>query len=777
MNNGVYRRNRMKIQNLDLALKYLMEGYNYIDYKSINCRTEELLAIESPSEQDIKDANTIITISNILYNNSDISILPLDDGIYDLLIVWLSRFSNNYQVGAPVTPTFTDTNQQQASQTRVSPFIKLTSKKNMANNDMIFREDILKDREITYDMERKSVFVRNIDPLKRQNAVTPHNYPKLVGTLDKCKFVLNDQAITKGVFDDPNVQVFERDFIHKLLGEEVITPDREFYMVLELKYDGISVEAEVSDHVITALSRGDTNNNIATDYTPVLRGYRFPKAIGHIDPNESFGMKFEAMLGNSDLIALGKARNKSYKNPRNAVAGLFGASDANMYTDYITLIPLATSLEVDRLTELEFMNKYYDNGEILRYAVIKGDYKSILFQVKRFVDEAEYLRPIMPFTYDGVVCSFIEPDIIAKLGRVNSINKYQMAIKFNAQSTNTIFFGYTFSVGQNGTITPVAHYKPVELFGNTHNKTTMHSYARFMELSLKEDDIVTIELINDVIPYISKPDIYQNEINENPIISFPTHCPACGTELVLSKSGKTCLCPNKQCEGRKLGIIVNMFSKIGFKDFSEESIKAIGCIHSLSDLMNITEDQVSILGSGEANNFIKRLDEFKETSIYDYRIIGALGFSDIAQAKWKLILNKITIEHLLAMYMADVDDLRNRLLSIKGIGPNAVDTIIAEMEVFYNDIYTISKMDNVIRSYGISSGLKVRFTGFRDPQLCAILQDMGYDCTDGGNVTKDTDILVIRDKDYVSSAISKVGPTTLIVTRDKFVEKLPSIII
>ena len=54
---------------------------------------------------------------------------------------------------------------------------------------------------------------------------------------------------------------------------------------------------------------------------------------------------------------------------------------------------------------------------------------------------------------------------------------------------------------------------------------------------------------------------------------------------------------------------------------------------------------------------------------------------------------------------------------------------------------------------------------------------MGYDCTDGGNVTKDTDILVIRDNNYVSSAMSKVGPTTMIVTRDKLIEKLPSIIV
>lgn len=754
-----------------------MDGYNYVDYKSLNKRTESILITENPTQQDIQDANTIITISNILYNNGDISILPLDDGMYDLLMVWISRFSTNYQVGAPITPTFTQNTQQVPMNKKISPFIKLELKKGMDDDNMLFKNDIMKDRSFDERIYKRSPFIKNLDPLKKQNAVTPHNYPKLVGTLDKCKFVLNSQAVTRGVFDEPNVQIFERDFIQKLLNQGIITPDRRFRMVLELKYDGISVEAEVSDRVITALSRGDTNNNVATDYTPVLGGYRFPKAEGYVDRNDIFGMKFEAMLGNMELDALGKARNKAYKNPRNAVAGLFGASDANRYTDYITLVPLATSLNIDRLTELEFMNKFYDNGEILRYAVIEGDYKSILFQVKRFVDEAEYLRPIMSFTYDGVVCSFIDDDIVAKLGRVNSVNKYQMAIKFNPQKVDTIFFGYTFSVAQNGTITPVAHYKPVELFGNTHNKTTMHSYARFKELSLKEGDIVSIELINDVIPYITKPDVYDNTINQNPVISFPEYCPACGAKLVLSKSGKSAICPNRQCDGRKLGIIVNMFSKIGFKDFSEESIKTIGCIDSLESLMNITREQVEVLGPGEADNFMARLEEFKKRCVYDYQIIGALGFSDIAQAKWKLILNKITIEKFLAMYVTTPDELREKLLAIKGIGPNAVDTIMSEMDIFYNDIYTISQMSNVIRSYGTSSGLKIRFSGFRDPWLCTKLQGLGCDCVDGGNVTRDTNILVIRDENFTSGALSKIGPETLVVTKDEFVKNMDELII
>ena len=42
-----------------------------------------------------------------------------------------------------------------------------------------------------------------------------HKYPSLVGTLDKVKFVMDNDAIQKGVYDDSNVKVFERDFLRK----------------------------------------------------------------------------------------------------------------------------------------------------------------------------------------------------------------------------------------------------------------------------------------------------------------------------------------------------------------------------------------------------------------------------------------------------------------------------------------------------------------------------------------------------------------------------------
>ena len=53
-------------------------------------------------EYDQMCANLIISISQIVYNNTDRSVLFLDDGIYDLLLEKYKEYDKLFQVGAPV---------------------------------------------------------------------------------------------------------------------------------------------------------------------------------------------------------------------------------------------------------------------------------------------------------------------------------------------------------------------------------------------------------------------------------------------------------------------------------------------------------------------------------------------------------------------------------------------------------------------------------------------------------------------------------------------------
>lgn len=755
----------MTTKNLEMILSTLTAGNPNILDDTFTITEISNIAVDLINKQvwDVDEqivANLILRISNIAYNNTSIDVLPLDDGVYDQLLVLYSKYDPNYQVGA-VPIIFKEQPQNEI----INEKVMCVAVDNM--NDKLFMQDIWKQHTPLREMRPINMCFLVRDPITKRLINTEHKYPELVGTLDKCKFVLNNDAIVANVFDKPSVQIFERDFIHKCLETGVINYNETFEMVAELKYDGISVEAEVcGDTIITALSRGDTGDNVATDLTPIFGGYKFPNAK-NVPKDITFGMKFEAVITYYNLHRLGEARGKSYKNGRNAIIGLCGASDADKYIDYITLIPIATSLEMDRITELEFLNKYYHSGEYNRYCVLKGDYQSILFQVKQFTESAEAIRKILPYMIDGVVISFTDKEKIERLGRVNSVNKYSMAIKFNPRSARSLFLGYTYSIGKSGDIIPMCHFKPCEFIGGIHTKQTIHSYKRFKELNLAVGDEVDIDYVNDVITYITKPDTQHNRNNKEKPVEFITHCPCCGVKLVISESGKSAKCPNIHCYERSIMRMVDMLDRFGFNDFSEETVRTLK-LTSFNQLMNLTYEQVQFLGPINSSNLLNHINRLKNTEIADFKLMSAFSFDGMADETWKLILKNYTLEEIIKMIC---DQYEDELERINGIGSKTVDAIVFGFDMYLDDILYCLKNFHIINSKGLSSGPKVAITGFRDPAFIQLLIDNGFDASDKYSVTKETTALIADDINSTSSKVQKANKYGIpVFTKSGFLE-------
>ena len=760
----------MNIQKLQYIYDEIRNGnIRVIDFENkvfLNDVATRLLNLKELNSNDIQELDLLIRISNDIYHNiNNDSLVPIDDGVYDLLMVLISKYMKDYQVGSDDI-IFENTYQNITENNNIElscPVLRIPERE-----DNFYYDDILRNRDFI-DRDFFVSPVTRIKELERRVVNTPHIYPDLVGTLDKCKFVLNAQAKELGVFDEPNVRIFERDFIQKHIEQGIISPNEKFYMVAELKYDGTSVEAEVSDHVISARSRGDTNNDIATDLTPILQGYRFPKAEGIVD--KVIGMKFEAIITNYNLYRLGLAQGKVYKNARNAIAGILGSNNGYLYRDYITLVPLDYHNETNINKEIrnQVMNTFFTSGVDLKYSILYGNYREILFQVKRFVEEAETLRPYMPFLYDGVVITYLDEDKIKALGRENSVNKYSMAIKFNPMKHQTTFLGYTYTIGQSGVVTPMIHYNPVEFYGGIHTKSSGHSYKRFNELGLRKGDLIDVTYTNDVMPYVTKPDIEPNRENSNPIEEFPTTCPCCGTPLIFTD--KSAICPNIECKERNNARMENMLDKLQLKDFAGERLQSIGK-YSLTELMDLTVDDVKFLGEINSQKFVSRMNELKTKSIYDYQIIGALGFTGIAQEKWKLILSNFSLQYLLDNY--NKDNFVSTLVAIKGIGPSTAETIKNEMWFFIKDLTRIIEMKNVIPSYGNKNNNSkvIRFTGFRDKALVERLNSMGIDAGEGA-VTKKTNILLVPCEGFTSTKTIKAEKDNImIVPVDEFITNM-----
>ena len=720
----------------------------------------------------------LIAIGNITYNYSDADILPIDDSIYDMLVVKLQRIDyDRFTPGA--IPIDVNISNKQYSYTidrksngMIKPFTVMQEEDIYKIEDLLFPEilDLKKRFDPRCNME-KPFMTKDTGSqyITKRLQNTAHNYPNLVGTLEKCKIVLTKQAEDLGILNQSNLTIFERDFMAPLLQNGLIEPYN-IQMVGTLKYDGISIEADCTDEIISARTRGDTDYNLASDLTPILQGYKFPNAPKIDTP---IGIKFEAIVLYEDLDKINRLFGKSYINGRTAIIGLTGSSDARKLRDYITLVPIQADFsncpnveQPNRVKEIQFLNKYYANREYLRWTFMINGYYSLLYMVKRFVEEAEYFRKFANFMYDGVVLEFVDPDVVKRLGRRNSINQYQMAIKFDPLKRVTTFRGFTYTVGQNGNITPMIHYDPIEFLGAIHNKSTGSSYKRFKELNLYVGDQISVTYVNDVMPYVEKMDIDYNTENHQRVPSseelFPTHCPCCGTELILLDKGKTMRCPNKNCHERTVQRMTNMIDKLGIKDFSQSAIEDLR-VKSFKQLMTMSVDDMRILGPTDSIKLYNQLENLKKNPLPDYRVIGALGFTNIAAKTWKLIFEhmplKIVYERLVCKcFDNDDDSLLIELKNIKGVGPIIANTIVDEFGFFDDDIeYIVTNMFYIPSIIGIPTAkYKIRFSGFRDPELAeAISRFTDIDCDDSSGVTKDTTILLVPNVGTKSSKVDK----------------------
>ena len=756
----------------------------------INAEALKLYEIPQLNAEEIDELKKIVMICNVLYNRTDMTIQPVEDGFYDLLLEKYKTYDSHFQVGSAIVDfqNFIENDLDNPTKIAECPIIFAKDierdEVHQAVHDQIMRkgEPILTAQDF-YEVP----ITFNTPYISKRSHNTEHNHPSLVGTLDKAKFVLNQDAINAGAFNDDNVKVLERDFFQYHIAKGIIRPDQEISVVMELKYDGISVEADCGYTLQSARSRGDTGLGAASDMTPILKDYPFKHAACMIG-EEPVGVKYEAIITKTDLAKFNVARGRNYANCRSAIVGLFGASDAYLYRDYITLVPLALDREQfkypirNRVEEIEFLNKVFvSHGEPLRYMVYTGTISDVLYMIKAFLDEAKIARDYLNFLYDGIVVSYLDEDIRAKLGRENYINKFSMAVKFDPEEKQTIFRGYTYEVGQNGQITPMIHYDPVEFRGTIHTKSTGSSFKRFQELALKYGDYINVKYVNDVMPYVSRLECDHNRHNPNPVIEFIDTCPICGSKLVISDSGKTVLCPNMECAGRSIQRMVNMFAKLNIKGFADSTFNILKEFDHLYKFYgpdgSINRDfYVEKLGVADGNAFANALSELRALPWKDYMIMGALGFSSIAYKKWQSILDKIKIGAINTMFMGSPDPQHFKALllqAVPGIGDVTATTIANEWNFFYQDIEFILKWIPLEESFGHAAESlgEIRFTGFRNLQLAEQLNTLGFDASDS-SVTKKTSILLIPYEGFNSSKVEKAkkNASTQIIPVQEFID-------
>ena len=429
----------------------------------------------------------------------------------------------------------------------------------------------------------------------------------------------------------------------------------------------------------------------------------------------------------------------------------------------------------------EFVSK----GCPLRYSVVRGNYLENLAWIKLFTENADFSRQYIPFMYDGIVLSYRDEAKRRLLGRENSINKFSMAVKFNPLEKTSVFRGYSFTVGQDGSITPMIHYDPVEFYGTIHDKSSGHSLARFKELNLHKGDIINVEYVNEVMPYVSKP--IANDINlQNekilPPEQFPINCPICGMQISISNSGRSASCTNPNCGGRQLARMVNMCAKLDLEGFGPSTIDALGC-KSLKQLVELltapnANELLAERGFGpvESSNMIVQINNLMTKPMEDSKLLGAIGFTSISTKTFEIILNKVNLDKLRELFnILDPSGYYNQvgidyMKAIRGVGPLTAERIAKEWKYFSDDIEYMVKNANIV-PYVQKVGKKICFSGFRDKNLIDYLESLGFSYTN--NVTKDVFAVLVADantKSAKTQSANKFG--IMIVPAKDFVDNL-----
>jgi len=317
-----------------------------------------------------------------------------------------------------------------------------------------------------------------------------HHYTNLRGTLDKVHYLSKSEKRTNPSRKYLDDWIKRMETKYRQATGKVIDLN-EYYVQLTPKFDGCASVAEISvDGRGTWLTRGDTNRNLATDITHLMR--RFDEQYQHY---REYGIKFEIMVpeeSKDEINAL--VRAKPYASSRQIVNACLTSKEVDFKSKYLRPIPLRV-MSPDVTTE-DISSELIVMFPSLRCKL--GDREAI----RKFAHDNVLVR-CDGYTYrtDGVVLTLEDSDIRSVLGRDNDINNFEVAYKSVEEVAYTKVKDVIFETSQFGFICPVVLFNPVILKGNELQRASLSNKERFDELDLHYGDLIAVRY--DVIPYVT----------------------------------------------------------------------------------------------------------------------------------------------------------------------------------------------------------------------------------------------------------------------------------
>jgi DNA ligase (NAD+) len=402
----------------------------------------------------------------------------------------------------------------------------------------------------------------------------------------------------------------------------------------------------------------------------------------------------------NELNAAAKKNNEPpFANPRNAAAGAIRQLDSKItaarrlsFYGYALIADFgeATHEEAHRIVKLL--------GAPVNPLVLRC---SSLYDAENFHEKVRRERERLDYWTDGIVVVVNENEYFNRLGVVGKTPRGHIAYKFPAEQVTTVVEDVVWGVGRMGTVTPVAHVRPVFVAGTTVTNATLHNLDEIGRLGVKIGDTVILEKAGDVIPKIVAV-LPKLRTGKEKAIRPPKFCPVCGSELVRREGEVAIVCPNKNCFARNAAgirhfVARNAMNIEGLGEKTVEQFLNAGVIRDAADLYD--------LKAGD----ILPLERFAETSAEN--IVAALAAA--REAPLARFLYALGIEHmgeetarLLAEHFGSLDRLRRakaeELTEIAGVGEVVAGSVVR----WFGDRAHSSYLDRLLKNIKVANAPK-----------------------------------------------------------------------
>lgn len=455
--------------------------------------------------------------------------------------------------------------------------------------------------------------------------------------------------------------------------------NEEFELCCEMKYDGTSISLTYEDgKLVRAVTRGDgvrgddVTDNVKTirSIPLVLHGEGYPK---------NFEIRGEILMPWNVFEELNRERELReeplFANPRNAASGTLKSQNsavvANRKLDAYLYYLLGDNLPHDGHYEnLQEAAKWgFKISHISRKA-------RTLQEVFDFINYWDVERKNLPVATDGIVLKVNSLRQQRNLGYTAKSPRWAIAYKFQAERALTKLEKVTYQVGRTGAVTPVANLDPVQLSGTVVRRASLHNADIIASLDLHIGDMVYVEKGGEIIPKITGVEVSARPAGSEKV-TFITHCPECGSELVRYEDEAAYYCTNETaCPPQIKGKIEHFISRraMNIEGLGPETVDLFyqeGLIHDIADLYTLqTADicRLERMGEKSAENIIQGIERSKEVP-YE-RVLFALGIRFVGETVAKKVAK--AFRSIEALASANLDDL----IHVDEIGEKIARSII-----------------------------------------------------------------------------------------------------